>query len=112
MLPQIQSLFNNTSSSTTKKISNEIAYGFSPRRPLDLVSAVTIPDIGVARTNMVDAILFALLNQKEHYDRNYQLLFMKVGDWAMLKLHKGYLIPFSVGVTKKLTQQYVGPFRI
>ena len=37
---------------------------------------------------------------------------MKVGDWAMLKLHKGYSIPSSVGVTKKLTQQYVGPFQI
>ena len=30
----------------------------------------------------------------------------------MLKLHKGYSIPSSVGVTKKLTQQYVGPFQI
>ena len=30
----------------------------------------------------------------------------------MLKLHKGYSIPSSVGVTRKLTQQYVGPFRI
>ena len=37
---------------------------------------------------------------------------MKVGDWAMLKLHKGYSIPSSAGVTKKLTQQYVGPFRV
>ena len=30
----------------------------------------------------------------------------------MIKLHKGYSILSSVGVTKKLTQQYVGPFRI
>lgn len=30
----------------------------------------------------------------------------------MLKLYKGYSIPSSVGVTKKLTQQYVGPFQI
>lgn len=37
---------------------------------------------------------------------------MKVGDWAMLRLHKGYLISSSAGVTKKLTQQYMGPFRI
>lgn len=37
---------------------------------------------------------------------------MKVGDWAMFKLHKGYSILFSVSVTKKLTQQYVGSFKI
>ncbi len=30
----------------------------------------------------------------------------------MIKLLKGYSIPSSVGVTKKLTQQYVGSFRI
>ena len=30
----------------------------------------------------------------------------------MLRLHKSYSIPSSVGVTKKLIQQYVGPFRI
>ena len=30
----------------------------------------------------------------------------------MLKIHKSYSIPSSVGVTKKLTQQYVGPFQI
>ena len=30
----------------------------------------------------------------------------------MLKLHKGYSIPSSIGVAKKLMQQYVGPFQI
>lgn len=30
----------------------------------------------------------------------------------MLKLHKGYSILSSLGVTKKLTQQYVGPFQV
>ena len=30
----------------------------------------------------------------------------------MLRLYKGYSIPSSAGVTKKLTQQYVGPFCI
>ena len=37
---------------------------------------------------------------------------MKVGEWALLWLHKGYSIPALAGVTKKLTQQYVGPFHI
>lgn len=37
---------------------------------------------------------------------------MKVGDWAMLRLHKSYSIPSLVRVTKKLTQQYIGLFQI
>ncbi len=112
VLPHIQSLLNNTFSSTIWKTPNEIAYGFSPRRPLDLSSAVTLPDTYVARTGAADAISFALANQQEHYDKSHQPLFMRVGDWAMLKLHKSYSIPSSVGITKKLTQQYVGPFQI
>ena len=108
----IQSILNNTSSSTTGKTPNKIAYRFSPRRPLDLISFSSLPDTYVARTDAADAISFALTNQKAHYDRKYQPFFMKVGDWAMLRLHQGYSIPSSAGVTKKLTQQYVGPFRI
>lgn len=30
----------------------------------------------------------------------------------MLQLHKGYSILATAGITKKLTQQYIGPFRI
>ena len=112
VLPRIQFLLNNTSSSTTGKTPNEVAYRFSPMKLLDLCLATTLPDAYVARTAAADAILFALANQKEHYNRSHQPLFMKAGDRAMLKLHKGYSIPSSVGVTKKLTQQYVGPFRI
>ena len=103
VLQKIQSLLNNTSSSTTGKIPNEIAYGFAPRRPLDLCLTITQPNTYVARIEAVDAISFALANHKEHYNRSHQPLFMKVEDWVMLKLHKGYSIPSSVGITKKLT---------
>ena len=112
VLPRIQSILNNTLSSTTGKTPNEIAYGFLLRKPLDLISLSSLPDTYVARADAADAISFALANQKAHYDRKHQPLFMKVGDWTMLRLHKGYSIPSSAGVTKKLTQQYVGPFRI
>lgn len=36
VLPRFQSVLNNTFFSTTGKTPNKIAYGFSPRRPLDL----------------------------------------------------------------------------
>ena len=112
VLPRIQSILNNTSSSTTGKTPNEIAYGYSPRRPLDLLSDPLLPNTFQAHTDATDAISFALANQKAHYDQKHQPLFMKVGDWAMLKFYKGYSIPSSVGITKKLTQQYVGPFQV
>ena len=37
-------------------------------------------------------------------------MFIKVRDYTILRLHKGYFIPCFAGVTKKVTQQYVGPF--
>ena len=80
VLLRIQSLLNNTFSSTTGKTPNEIAYGFSQKRPLDLISAIDEPDACVTRADAADAISFALLNQKEHYDRKHQPLFMKVGN--------------------------------
>lgn len=66
----------------------------------------------MAHAKAANAISFALTNYKEYYDKSHQSLFMKVGDWAMFKLHKGYSIPNSVSMTKKLTQQYVNPFQI
>lgn len=80
VLPRIQSLLNNTSFSTTRKTPNKVAYGFLPKRPLDLCSATTLPNAYVACIAAADAILFALINEKKHYDRNHQPLFMKIGD--------------------------------
>ena len=104
VLSRIQSILNNKSSSTTGKTPNEIAYGFSPRRSLDLLSLPGLPATFQARADAADAISFALANQKAHYDRKHQPLFLKVGDWAMLRLYKGYSILSSLEVTKKLTQ--------
>lgn len=37
---------------------------------------------------------------------------MKVGEWAIFRLYKSYSIPSFARVTKKLSQQYVGLFKI
>ena len=80
VLPHIQSILNNTSSSITGKTPHEIAYGFLPRRPLDLISFSSLSDTYIARADVADAISFALANPKAHYDRKHQPLYINVGD--------------------------------
>lgn len=112
VLPHIPSILNNISSFTTGETLSKIAYGFAPRRPLDLIFPFSLPDTYVAGNDVADTIFFALANQKAYYNKKYQPLFMKVGDWAMLRLHKSYTILSLAGVIKKLIQQYVSPFQI
>ena len=62
VLSRIQAIINNSSSLTTGKTPNELAYGFSLRRPLDLLAALPTPDALSARADATEAIFFALLN--------------------------------------------------
>lgn len=68
VLPQIQSIFNNTFSSTTGKTPNKVAYGFTPRRFLDLLSALPLSQPLAIRAKASDVISFAISNQKATYD--------------------------------------------
>ena len=38
-------------------------------------------------------------------------MFMKVGDYANLRLHRGYILP-AMKKNPKLSQQFIGPFKI
>lgn len=84
VLPQIQSILNNTSSSTTGETPNKVAYGFSLQRLFVLLSALPLSQPLAIRAEAFDAIFFAISNQKATYDRKHQPLFMKVEKWAML----------------------------
>ena len=115
ILPRMQALLNNARSATTTKSLNEIFYGFKPNRSLDLL-ATDLPQQNhvKARVKTVDAISFAQMHQKFHYDRKHQPMYFKKGDKVLLRLHKGYSIPQPAGATKadKLGQRYVGPFDV
>ena len=52
------------------------------------------------------------MNAKHHYDRKHQPLFMKIDDYALLRLHRGYEIPSTARYESKYSQQYVDPFKI
>lgn len=114
ILLRLQALLNNSIVST-RKSANKVAYGFTLNRPLDLL-ALPGSEIGIdytlSRISAVDIISFAQISVKYYYNRQHQPIFLKVGEYTLLRLYKGYSILNTLGVTKKLTQQYVGPFRV
>ena len=112
VLPRIQAFLNNSASAASGITPSEVAYGFTPNRPMDLLRLPVKIDHISARITAKDAIDFAQMSNKFHYDRKYHPMFLKVGEWALLRLHKGYKIPSTLGITNKLSQQYVGPFQV
>ena len=114
VLPRMQALLNNAQSATTTKSPNELSYGFRLNKALDLITPSELPHHAMARIEAADAISFAQMSQKFHYDRKHQPMYFRKGDKVLLRLHKGYSIPQAVSTTKadKLGQRYVGPFDI
>ena len=132
MLKQIQRCLNNTVSSITKKISNEIVYEFIFLQTIDLLKSFAIDQIfdsqshvdismffmSIAkiffkkhiRQDVADAIAFTQMQLKFHYDRKHQSISLNVDDWALLRLHRDYNIPSAKN--KKLDQQYIDSFQI
>lgn len=98
---------HNSSPSITAQTSNILAYIFSAQCPLNF--SITVLAV---RNDMKKAISLAIPNQKATYNCCHQPLFMTVNKWALLQLYKKYDISTIAGGTKKLTQQYVGPFYI
>jgi hypothetical protein len=109
-LPKIQSVLNNAkSTSSTGQTPNEIVYGFTPNFAIDYTTDPEI-DFPAARVDAADALDFAVMNMKFHYDRRHTAMFLAPGDWSLLRLHHGYNIPAKVN--PKLGQQYAGPFKV
>ena len=113
VLPRIQTLMNNTSSASTGHSANDIAYGFSLNKPLDLAKLPPqINNIAVTRVDAADTLSFAQIQQEFHYNRKHQPMFFRTGDKVYLRLYKGYDIPANAAIKRVLGQQYVGPFDI
>lgn len=111
----MQSGINNSIAVSIEKTLNEVVYGFTPVRSADLAMP-TEPDNPITpilvRKEAADAIVFAQLNGKTYYDRKHQGLSMKASDFALFRLHKEYQIPSSARLGRKLSQQYVGLFKV
>jgi len=107
-LPRIQSELNNSKASTGST-PNEVVYGFTPNFIIDYTADPDI-DLPAARVDAADALDFAAMNMKYYYDRRHTAMFLAPGDYALLRLHKGYDLPSELN--SKLSQQYAGPFKV
>jgi hypothetical protein len=58
----------------------------------------------------IEAIMTAQMAIKRFYNAHYLPKSFVVGNQVYLQLHKGYSIP--IVVNKKLSPQYVGPFKV
>ena len=112
-IPAIQSAYNNSVSTPLTRTPNEVAYGFTLNQALDLGGyAKELLPKEVARLEASDAIAFGQMKSKFHYDRRHQPQYFRVGDFALLRLHRGYNIPANSLLSKKYGQQFVGPFKV
>ena len=112
VLPRLAHTLNNTRSRTTGKTPNEIAYGFILPSAADFLQVKLGPDYVTARIEASDAIAMAQMSNKHFYDKKHKLIFFEKGDWVYVNLHKGYDIPLTQIIGKKLSPQRQGPFQI
>ena len=118
ILPRLQAVLNHSTSVSIGKSPNEVIYGFKLREPLDLAvdntpvldNETLIATRNAARTDVKDAIAFAVVAMKRIYDQNHLHKSFTTGDMVNLRLHRGYILP--VITNEKLQQQFVGPLRI
>ena len=59
-----------------------------------------------------DAIALATMVMKRQHDAKYLQKFFSVGDWASLRLHRGYTVPGLQDRNHKIEQQFAGPFEV
>lgn len=132
------SLNNSTKYSSTNLSPTQVLYGFKTREALDLLrvddnrppaegfsnkaligeEVVAIPvhppidirEYRPAHIDASDAIAFTAMKMKDYYDSHHTPIFFKVGEIVNLRLHRGYRIPAIK--SKKIGQQFAGPFRV
>ena len=77
---------------------------------MDLTSTDVPVNFPRACLSASDALDFAAINAKYSYNRKHIVMFLSVGNWALLRLHRGYSIPSAP--SSKLDQQFIRPFKV
>ena len=133
----MQRHINNNQFIVTFKISNETTYDFTSIQSLNFWKFLVVVEnfaidlkkffvveirkfftnafffvVDRVKIEIVNFIVFAQMNAKYYYDRKHQFMFMKIDDYAYIRLHHDYDISFTTILNKKLNQQYVNFFKI
>jgi hypothetical protein len=109
---KFQSVFNNTRSVVKERTSNELLYELVSNLSLNISITDKTLNHNQSRKETQNFIDWAQMINKSHYDRRHSLLFLKVDEWALLRLHHDYFISRSRIMTKKIFAQYVEFFKI
>jgi RNase H-like domain found in reverse transcriptase/Reverse transcriptase (RNA-dependent DNA polymerase)/Integrase zinc binding domain/Chromo (CHRromatin Organisation MOdifier) domain len=119
LLPALQHNLNNSLSSVLGRTPNEVALGFKPRAPIDMVNVVP--------KNSNDAAAIAVIRKtyqeeaevlidtaaeiaKLRYDDKHSPVSYEIGDTVYLRLGKGYHLPGKRN--RKLSSPREGPFTV
>ncbi|KAF7852733.1 hypothetical protein EAF04_010926 [Stromatinia cepivora] len=141
-LPLMTAALSNSTSRGTGVASTMVMYGTRIKEPIDITADALVdltyedsperhqdPAIsnGVqvypiepansgkynpARIEAIDAIKFAAMFMKRHYDRRHKPMFFNTGDYVSLRLHRGYNMPGVAERNTKIEQQFAGPFKV
>ena len=79
---------------------------------MNILTTVSLIDTQRVRISIKNAIFYAQMQNKFHYDWKHQFMFLRIKNWVLLRLHKKYSIFFIANIITKLAQQFVNSFRI
>ena len=107
---------NNLTSVVIDKTFDEVIYNFISIQVLDLskfsTSSKLFAKIFRIHLQIINFIAFAQIKVKYHYIKKHYLLFLKVGNYVLLRLYHEYKILFIKQFNFKLSSQYVDLFKI
>ena len=136
ILLKLQRQFNNSHFVIIRKTFNETSYEFTSLQSLNMLRQLATFDltddlkesfaidnrksfvktsfnvVARVRFEVIDVIAFAQMISKYYYDRKHQILFMKIDDYVLIRLHHDYNISTIEVFDKKLSRQYVDSFKI
>lgn len=116
LLPSLVASINGSVHASTGFAPHVLMYGIQLRQPWNLLKALQNPyarqDFAGPRLDAEEAIKFAAMHQKHMYDKHHQPISFGVDDRVLLRLHRGYRLPLSRNLPRKLQSQFVGPFRV
>jgi hypothetical protein len=112
VLWKFQSVFNNIRFIATEKTSNELLYKLTLNLFLNISFEKSLETHDQLRQKIQNFINWAQKSNKAHYDKRHASLFLKIDEWALLRLHHEYFISSFKNMIKKILIQYIDSFKI